>query len=178
MAMVATQNFRAVDRLLAGPAPEAARILNRMEASEPRFILRHLAGEMNRHYFDTWEQVQLVLGTAVFIILLFFSTAGRWYLAPPLAMIAVVSTMHLWISPQVAELGRAIDFVPRELASAERDRFWELHHLYSGLEVFKMLCGALLAGLLLRSPARKPGQASGPESRIVILPPKWKARKS
>src|SRR5258706_10493998 len=61
MILVATQNFRSVDRLLAAPATAAPRI-ERMGRDEARAFLRYQVSEQNRWYFETWEKIQLALG--------------------------------------------------------------------------------------------------------------------
>src|SRR5215468_12375776 len=66
MIMVATQNFRSVDRLLASPAGAAAQV-EKMGAAEARTFLRYQVSEQNRWYFETWEKVQLALGAATVV---------------------------------------------------------------------------------------------------------------
>jgi len=54
MDMVATQNFRSVDRLLATPSPQlAARIPSMGGHNAARMLLLHQVGEQNRWYFET-----------------------------------------------------------------------------------------------------------------------------
>src|SRR6266700_3719552 len=60
MIMVATQNFRSVDRLLAAPGRAGAQV-ERMGHDEARTFLRYQVSEQNRWYFRTWEKIQLVL---------------------------------------------------------------------------------------------------------------------
>src|SRR2546426_8407192 len=69
MIMVATQNFRSVDRLLASPG-RAARQVEKMGHDEARTFLRYQVSEQNRWYFETWEKIQLALGLAVLATLL------------------------------------------------------------------------------------------------------------
>src|SRR3954453_6506925 len=64
MIMVATQNFRSVDRLLAAPGRAGAEV-EKMGHGEARTFLRYQVSEQNRFYFETWEKIQLALGLAV-----------------------------------------------------------------------------------------------------------------
>src|SRR5262249_53865574 len=64
MIMVATQNFRSVDRLLAAPGDATTQVA-KMGHGEARTFLRYQVSEQNRWYFETWEKVQLALGIAL-----------------------------------------------------------------------------------------------------------------
>src|SRR5947208_14361422 len=64
MILVATQNFRSVDRLLAAPG-RAGEQVEKMGRDEARAFLRYQVSEQNRWYFETWEMAQLALGIAV-----------------------------------------------------------------------------------------------------------------
>ena len=44
-------------------------------------LLRWEAGEQNRRMFEIWETAQLVMAMAVFFVLLFGSTEGKYSLA-------------------------------------------------------------------------------------------------
>src|ERR1700674_5746302 len=70
MGMLATQNFRSVDRLLAAPAPEAGERIQTLGGRDAaRVFLRHQASELNRFYFAAWERVQIGLGLALLLVL-------------------------------------------------------------------------------------------------------------
>src|SRR5882724_1655665 len=69
MIMVATQNFRSVDRLLAAPGRAGAQV-EKMGHDDAKTFLRYQVSEQNRWYFETWEKVQLVLGLALLAVTL------------------------------------------------------------------------------------------------------------
>ena len=79
MILVATQNFRSVDRLLASPAGAAASI-ERMGREEARTFLRYQVSEQNRWYFETWGLMETALGAALLLVLLFGSTEKNFSL--------------------------------------------------------------------------------------------------
>lgn len=149
MMMMATQNFRAVDRLLAAPAPAAALQVDALGKNEARMFLRHQVGEQNRWYFDTWEKLQLGLG-ALLLLTLFFAANGKPSMVVlSLLMLVAVGLQHWAITPQIVELGRAIDFVPEAEPSPDRIRLWDFHTAYSATEVAKLGMGLFLTGRLL-----------------------------
>ena len=69
-----TQNFQTVDRFLETPGSVTTSAqLNQIGRTEERFILRRNAGEENNWIFLNWERVELALGGALFLLLLFGS---------------------------------------------------------------------------------------------------------
>jgi hypothetical protein len=157
MAMVATQNFRAVDRLLASPAPEAARRIEVLGGSPAaRVFLRHQASELNRFYFAMWERVQIALGLALLLVMWRGSMADRLLC---LSMLVIVLAARWWLTPEITQVGRAIDWIPPAASGPQRSHFWRLHSVYSSCEVAKQLLGLALAFRLVKgNPEGNPGQ--------------------
>lgn len=149
MTMVAIQNFRSVERLLLRPAPRAAEQIRSMGYAEARAFLRYHASEQNRWFFRTWELAQLVIGGAVFAIVLFGSQETKATLLLCLLMLMAVAVERLVLTPEIVALGRVIDFVPPQESSPERGRFWLFHSTYSAVELAKWLLGFVLAGKLI-----------------------------
>ena len=167
MDMVATQNFRSVDRLLAAPTPQLAERVQAMGGHDAaRILLRHQVAEQNRWYFETWEQVQIALGAALFLVLLFGAVADRWMLFFTLLMLSIVLVAHFFLTPGITRLGRTIDFAPPGTSSGDRTRFWILHGAYSASELIKLGVGIVLAVLLLRR-RRSPEAASAGETVVA-----------
>jgi hypothetical protein len=148
MALVATENFRSVDRLLAKPAAPAAQQLGKLgPAARP--LLRYQVSEQNRWYFETWGVVETGIGAALLMVLLFGSTETLFVLLLSLLMLLIALVQRFVLTPEIVVLGRVIDFVPAGLRSPERSRFWTLHGMYSGLEVLKWILGLVLAARLI-----------------------------
>jgi len=151
MDMVATQNFRSVDHLLAAPPPQIAERIQAMGGHDlARAFLRYQASELNRSYFDNWERAQIVLGAVLFLVLLFRSPPNRLMLLLTLLMLGLVLVMHFYLTPEITRLGRTIDFVSPGTPSPDRTRFWTFHGAYSACELVKFGLGTVLAVLLAR----------------------------
>jgi hypothetical protein len=155
MMMVATQNFRAVDRLLAAPTPAATQQIDALGKNEAREFLRHQVGEQNRWYFDVWERVQLGLGV-VLLLTLFFAADGKPFMVViSVVMLVAVGFQHWLMTPRIVELGRAIDFVPDAAPSPERVLLWDFHAAHTATEVTKLGLGLFLTVSLLMRRKRR-----------------------
>jgi len=149
MDMVATQNFRSVDRLLAKPAAAAAQQFEKLGPATARMLLRHAASEENRWYFETWGDVETGLGAALLLFLLFGSSETKFTLLLSLLMLLIVIVQRFALTPQIVILGRAIDWIPASQDSPVRAHFWTLHFGYVGLEGVNLLLGLTLTARLL-----------------------------
>jgi len=138
MILVATQNFRSVELLLASPAGAAAQI-DRMGHDEARAFLRYQVSEQNRWYFETWEKIQLALGLALLAVTF---RQDRISVALAAAMFTLLLAQRFWITPEIVRIGRLIDFAPQ---APERQTFWMFHNAYSGIELAKLALGFLLS---------------------------------
>lgn len=151
MDLVATQNFHSVDRLLSAPSPQAEERIQAMGGHDAaRAFLRYQAAEQNRWYFETWECVQIGLGLALFFVLLFGSVPDKVLLLLTLVMLAIVLVMRFFLTPEITQLGRVIDFVAPGVPAADRTRFWTFHGAYSASELAKIGLGLVLVALLIR----------------------------
>jgi hypothetical protein len=147
LAFVATRNFKTVDEVLKSPPPEASKMIQTLGGNNAPQLLRYLAGEENRGFFEAWEVAQLALGTALTAFLL-FGVEKRLLAGVSGAMLILTLFQHLKITPEMIWLGRSIDFLPSTAESQARDQFWKLHGIYAGIEVVKMLLAVGIAGLL------------------------------
>src|SRR6266853_4312662 len=88
MIMVATQNFRSVDRLLAAPGRAGAQV-ETMGHDAARAFLRYQVSEQNRWYFETWEKVQLALGAVLIVAAMSTQKTFRFLVALMLALLLI-----------------------------------------------------------------------------------------
>jgi hypothetical protein len=142
MILVATQNFRSVDRLLAAPASAASQI-EKLGRDQARAFLRYQVSEQNRWYFQTWEKIQLALGIA---LLAATFRQSRILLGLAAAIFALLLAERFYLTPEIVRLGRLIDFAPQ---APERSAFWTFHGAYSSIELAKLALGFFLSGRLI-----------------------------
>ena len=136
MIMVATENFRSVDRLLAAPAGASA-LAGKLGHDDARTFLRYHVSEQNRWYFEHWEWMQIVLLGA----LLAAAWQGRSLRIAAALMLALLAAQRFYITPEIVRIGRLIDFAPQ---APERQTFWQFHGAYAGIEVTKLALGFFL----------------------------------
>jgi len=147
MIFVATQNFGAVDRVLATPPHEATQMFQTLGPENARLLLRYLAGEENRLFFTTWELAQIALGGLLTAVLL-FAIKNRLLAGLTGAMLILALFQHFRVTPEMIALGRLVDF-GGGASSAAYSQFWRLHGLYGVLEVVKLMLLIVVAGILL-----------------------------
>jgi hypothetical protein len=155
MTVVATQNFRTIDRLLADAAHPALRAaMDDLGATPTRELLRYLSSELNRLYFLLWNVVQLPLGAAAWVLA--GRNAPRRVRAVIGAMVVTVAIMVAWFVPEITTLGRQLDFVPRDPPPPEMGRFWVLHAAYTALELGKLAAAVWVTARLARAARLSP----------------------
>jgi hypothetical protein len=144
MWFAATRTFRTVDRVLNSPNPQLTAATQPLGHDETWVVLRHLASEINRTFFEGYGAAQILLGIA--LLFLIWRQTPRDTFAVVLAgvMLALVLILTVAITPQIIALGRSIDFLPRNPEPAVMPRFWMLHGAFTGLDGAKLLAGLVL----------------------------------
>ena len=147
LAFAAMGNFATVNRVLANPVPLAARLIQPLGPERSRELLRSLVAEENRRYFQAWELAQFGLGLILGAVLLL---DRRGWLLPSLCgiMLLLVAFLHFRVTPEMVWLQRTVEFIPAGVSTPERTHFMTLHHVYSTIEVVKILLGLAIAGIL------------------------------
>ena len=158
MTGVAISNFQGVDRLLETPDMAASQHIKVLGTDSARTLLRHQVSELNRYLFESWEMTQLCVGVVLIITLLFATNGEKLYMGLTGLLLLFVIVEYFLVTPQVASLGRAIDFIPDEAPSVERIKYWRFQNAYWVLEVLKMitLVGVSLRLLTVRHRNRSP----------------------
>jgi hypothetical protein len=95
------------------------------------------ASELNRVFFEAWNRTQLLLGVLA-IALAVWSRAGRPVLILLTLGVALLLWIHLRIEPQLVDLGRQLDFLPRMPPPPQAGAFQRLHGLYFGAELIRL----------------------------------------
>lgn len=151
MAFVAAENFWIIDRLLATSLnPAFHNNVHQLPVGEGRALLRYLASEQNRLYFVWWGWAEAVFGVVLLAMALRLKS-GRVALSLAL-MLAIVAALQLYLTPRIVEVGRALDFVPREPPPPHLAQFGWLHAAYSIVDLLKLLVGFWVAYRLICSP--------------------------
>jgi hypothetical protein len=143
MAVVATQNFYTIDRLLEDqPNPTFAVEAEKLGHDATRDLLRYLSSELNRLYFQYWNLAQLAVGMVALALVVKVPGAGRpkWGIV---AMLAIVLFLTVIITPPVLSIGRSIDFVPRLPPPDGLRTFGLLHATYTVFDGIELILGIL-----------------------------------
>jgi hypothetical protein len=147
MAFVATENFQTVSDILKSPPPQAQKMIKVLGDENARLLLRYLAGEENRLFFETWETAQLFLG--LLLAALLFLMGNRRFLAGVAAALVILTLFqHFKITPELVWQGRSIDFVTVTAGSTARQQFFKLHAAYGAIEAVKLLLIILIGAAL------------------------------
>jgi hypothetical protein len=148
MTFVQIQNLHSPELVLNHPIAPAAEILQRMRPGEAQLLLRHLAFEQIRHDIYIWEEIQLALALVLGALLYQGARKKLFPLTLCGVMFALVLFQHVAATPELAYQGRETDFPPGSLAEGPLGRVWALQQIYAGIEIVKLIAGAVLASYL------------------------------
>jgi len=150
MAVVATENFYTIDRLLeARPNPTFAADIDKFGSNATREVLRYLSSELNRLYFQLWNLVQLAVGILALWLVVKIPGANKpkWWIV---WMLAIVLFLTVLITPFILSVGRSIDFVPRDPPPDGLRTFGLLHATYTVLDGVMLILGIMATVSLVR----------------------------
>ena len=137
VSIVAMQNFYTIDRLLDGRSHEAfAGFAEDAGRETARSVLRYLSSELNRLFFQLWNGAQFAVGGAALWLVWSLPGAARLR-ALLVAMLLLVAFLTFWVTPQILDVGRSLDFVPRDPPPPGVATFGILHATYTMLELLK-----------------------------------------
>jgi hypothetical protein len=157
LAIVATQNFYTVDRLLDYSANLSfQRTVEQLGQPAARELMRYLSSELNRLYFQYWNIAQIAVG--IFVLSLIVKVPGaskpKWAVV---SMLGIVLLMTVWITPQMLSIGRGLDFVPRDPVPPGLRTFGLLHAAYSVMDTIVLILGLIATVTLVRGKDRIAG---------------------
>lgn len=166
---VASENFFMIDRLIDSSGdsssrshPSFQRDAAQLPPGEARIMLRYVSSELNRFYFNVWGWFELGLASLAVLLAVRGSLPRRFMIGFGV-MLALVAVMTIYITPRITEVGRSLDFVPRNPAPPSLAEFGVLHAAYSFMDLAKLGIGIWLGALLMRGEKRSsaPVNASG-----------------
>ncbi|MGC1955973.1 MAG: DUF4149 domain-containing protein [Gammaproteobacteria bacterium] len=147
---VATANF---SELQPERLRQAESVLEPMgDAPAKARTLRYVASELNRHFFSVYGWINLGLAAVALVLVGTSGRRTRWRTLALMLCFGIAAVGVLYLTPTLIDLGRQIDFVPREPVSEPVRQFYVFHRLNEGLELLKLI---LLTGVtvsLIRSP--------------------------
>lgn len=116
------------------------------------------SSELNRVFFEVWNRTQLVLGALAVVLAL----GGRERRLPIVLLVLATALVAftLWaFEPRIVELGRQLDFLPRDPPPPILETFQGYHRAYFLAESvrFGLIC---VATLLLMSRAMRPDRGN------------------
>ncbi len=144
MAVVATQDFYTIDRLLeAQPHPAFAADVQKLGHDAARDLLRYLSSELNRLFFQYWNLAQLAIGILALWLVVKLPGADKpkWGIV---AMLAIAVFVTALITPRIFSVGRSIDFVPRDPPPDGLRTFGLLHATYTVFDGVELILGILV----------------------------------
>jgi hypothetical protein len=160
MSLVATQNFRTIDRLLANsPSEDFHQAVQQLDAQEGaatgREFLRYLSSELNRLYFQWWNFGQLLVGGVVLWLVRPLPGEKRttWCVV---SMLGIGLFLAVVLTPYIVSIGREIDFVPRNpppsSAVSSLRTFAMLHSVFAVFTLIELILGGLVTFWIQRTP--------------------------
>ena len=150
MAIVATQNFYTIYRLLdSQPNTEFAADVATLGHDDAQDLLKYLSSELNRLYFQYWNFAQLAIGVLALWLVVKSPAAkqSKWGIV---AMLGIVLFLTGLITPQIVSVGRTLDFVPRDPPPPGMRTFGLLHATYTVLDGILLILGILVTLWLVR----------------------------
>ena len=145
MAVVATENFYTIDRLIAAqPNPTFAADIEKFGRDATHDLLFYYSSELNRLYFQYWNIAQLAIGilTLWLVVKIPGSAQAKWLVV---AMLAIVLFLTALITPFIVSVGRSIDFVPRNPPPDGLRTFGLLHATYTVFDGIQLILGILVS---------------------------------
>jgi hypothetical protein len=151
MAVVATQNFYTIDRLMESSShPVFVADIEKLGHDAARDLLRYLSSELNRLYFQYWNLAQLPLG--ILALWLVIKIPGSDNAKKQIvAMLGIVLFLTVLITPRMLSVGRSIDFVPRDPPPDGLRTFGLLHAAYSVFDGIELILGIIVTLWLTKS---------------------------
>jgi len=150
MAVVATQNFYTIDRLLqARPNPVFAADIEKIGHDATRELLRYLSSELNRLYFQYWNVASLAVGILSLWLAVKLPAAEKpkWGIV---SMLGIALFLTVLITPFILSVGRSIDFVPRDPPPPGLRTFGLLHATYTVFDGLELILGILVTTWLVK----------------------------
>lgn len=124
-------------------------------------LLRYQAAQETRWLLDEWGIAEVILGASLFLYLLFASREGTASLLLAAILLAAALLQRTILTPEMAALGRALDFPDARELAGESGRLSAFSAIYLVVELVQWAAGLWLAGRLI---AQRRGRSGGGRS--------------
>ncbi len=136
MGFVATGNFHVVEL---DQLRNASEVFEDIPEGEPRRqALRYVASELNRYFFAEYDRANLAVGLVALVLL---GLAGRRRKVEALFVLVgcgIAAASMFYTTPLMTDLGREIDFLPRDPKPPKVLEFYRYHGFVIGAELVKL----------------------------------------
>jgi hypothetical protein len=149
VAFISSQAFLNVDRFFGSPPAQISKEIDDIGPDVMRQILRYQASQHTRHLSETWEVMQLGLGSALLATSFLTAHRSRIVIFSTALMLLIVLVMYFRLTPIMNALARSYDFLPLTASSQERDAFSYYAVWYRVLDILKAALGVIVTGRLL-----------------------------
>lgn len=152
---VVAYNFSGIEDLFARNSrlqAHAAFSLDDTDVKKTSLLWVH-SSELNRVFFEVWNRIQLVLG-ALTVVLAIWSSVHRLPIVLLLVAAALVGFTHWAFEPKLVELGRELDFLPRNPPPPQLEPFQRYHGAYFIAESVRFGLVSVAAVLLIAGAMR------------------------
>lgn len=134
---VATTNFKvtAADQLR-----NADTVFAPIESGEPRRLaLRYVASELNRHMFQTYATTMMAITVAILFSMAIAGVKSRIAWVSLFLLLPSSIYFATYLTPMLTDMGRVIDFMPRDPKPPEVISFYQWHVVSLLMEFLRLL---------------------------------------
>jgi hypothetical protein len=154
MALIATAASWQADHLIDHPSPTFALESHAIGAPNARVLFHYQAEEEKRSNYEIWEMAQIVLGSLFFLFLLFGTEESKGAVVGGLLLLLLVLAQRFYLNPNIAAIGRELDFLPSSVPSPQRARLAVLLSFYGGVEIAKWVILVLMTARVIAARRR------------------------
>lgn len=117
--------------------PKAAEVYKDIPEADRVLAIKYGANELNRYFFSYYNAIQL--GVSALCCVLFFASRRKSKLVGGILILSLglCLVLEFYFLPVIVDLGREIEFMPRDPMPPEAKRFFMLHGINNLLEIVK-----------------------------------------
>jgi hypothetical protein len=149
MTWIASDSVNAAPRILANHSPDFAIRLKSMGREDARMLLAYPVRQQVSWWLAEFGTLEIAAGALLFLFLLLGTREGKITLGISLVPLAVAIFKRAFLIPQLLGLGGLTDFVPANMALAERGQLDAARMGLLIVEGLELVTGTILAAILI-----------------------------